>query len=64
MGDNNNFLLFYISSSEKINMVVKILDETPIDLENESFVARQSRQSQSPLAEVLAAEYPESLPVH
>ena len=34
-------------------MVVKILDESPIDLENESFVARQRRQS--PLAEVLAA---------
>ena len=35
-------------------MVVKILDESPIDLENESFVARQTRQS--PLAEVLAAD--------
>ena len=45
-------------------MVVKILDESPIDLENESFVARQSRQSPFGGGFGGCSEYPESLPVH
>ena len=64
VGDNNNFLLFYISSSEKINIGCKNTWWVAHRL-GKRVICRQAEQAE-PLGGGFGgwSEYPESLPVH